>query len=230
MHYLDLALFCEGPTDERFLSPLLQRLCQEICLAFADGPVEVAEEVVPLVNVRKDMNRPRDERIVLAAVETTLARRILFVHADGAGDAARQHAALVAPALARIETDAGLSGKGIGVAVVPVRETEAWALADGDALRRVFGTTLDDDSLGVPKQARLVENIPDPKKTLDDAYLRTDPGSRYARRGAGALLSSIGQRVSLSRLRQVASFMRTEADVLAALQRLHIVPEPLPRR
>ena len=32
MQYLSLALYAEGPTDYRFLSPLLQRLCEDICL------------------------------------------------------------------------------------------------------------------------------------------------------------------------------------------------------
>jgi len=224
VHYLNLALFCEGPTDERFLAPLLQRLCQDLCLNHADGPVEVAEDVVPLTNPKEDASKPRDERVARAAAAAAGAWRIVFVHADGAGDAKHQHAQLVAPALARIEKDAGPSGTGLGVAVVPVRETEAWALADGDTLRRVFGTTLDNAALGLPAHARLVESIADPKQVLKNAYLRTGPGGRSARRGAIPLLPLLGQQVSLERLRQVASFLRTEEGVMAALRRLHIVP------
>ena len=39
---------------------------------------------------------------------------------------------------------------------------EAWALADGEALRSAFGTVLDDRELGVPAKARDVETILDP--------------------------------------------------------------------
>jgi len=114
------------------------------------------------------------------------------------------------------------------VAVVPVRETEAWALADGDALRAVFGTVLEDAALGVPPHARLVETITDPKRALDSAYLLTRPSGRRARAGAAALLSALGQQVSLDRLRQVPSFARTEAGVLEALRHLRIASVPRP--
>ena len=43
MQYLSLALYAEGPTDYRFLSPLLQRLCEDICLRDALDLVEVSE-------------------------------------------------------------------------------------------------------------------------------------------------------------------------------------------
>ena len=33
MHYLGLALYAEGRTDDRFLGPVLRRLCEEVCAA-----------------------------------------------------------------------------------------------------------------------------------------------------------------------------------------------------
>ncbi|WP_158516729.1 hypothetical protein [Scytonema hofmannii] len=47
--------------------------------------------------------------------------------------------------------------------VVPIREMEAWALVDGDALRGAFGTVLDDSALGISTRLREVEGIFEPK-------------------------------------------------------------------
>jgi hypothetical protein len=221
VRYLGLALFSEGPTDDRFLALLLQRLCQDLCLKHSIDVIDVAEEMLPLENPKRDAAEPRAERVARAATEAAGAWHLLFVHADGAGDPAAQQAHLIDPALARVEARCGTTG--VGVAVVPVRETEAWALADGDALRFVFGTTLDDAALGLPGHARLVEAIADPKRALNEVYARTNPGGRRARAGAAALLPSLGQQASLVRLRQVPSFARTEDRVMAALQRLRIV-------
>ncbi len=41
MHYLGIALYAEGPTDYYFLRPLLQRLCEDICLRESPHSVEV---------------------------------------------------------------------------------------------------------------------------------------------------------------------------------------------
>jgi len=48
MHYLELALFAEGPTDHRFLSPILRRVTEDICCQDAKQSVEVREEVLQL--------------------------------------------------------------------------------------------------------------------------------------------------------------------------------------
>lgn len=224
MRHLGLALFSEGPTDDRFLAPLLQRLCQDLCQRHSDHAVDIADDVVLLQTPRRDSGKPRAERVVQAAAEAAGAWQILFLHADGAGDAAASHARLVAPGLTLVEQRCGALG--VGVAVVPIRETEAWALADGDALRFVFGTTLDDAALGVPARARQVESITDPKQALEAAHARTGPTGRHARAGAAASLSSLGQRVALTRLRQVPSFARTEADVMTAMRQLGIVGSP----
>ena len=43
MRYLGLALFAEGATDHAFLRPVLRRLCADLCLEFAEQPVEIGE-------------------------------------------------------------------------------------------------------------------------------------------------------------------------------------------
>jgi hypothetical protein len=103
--------------------------------------------------------------------------------------------------------------------VVPVRETEAWTLADGDALRGAFGTTLGDTSLGLPYPPHKVESIRDPREVLHEALLRV-VGRPHRRRRPAQFLEAIGIRVGLQQLRRVPAFARLDDDLRDALHRL----------
>jgi hypothetical protein len=162
MHYLGLALYAEGPTDYYFLCPLLRRLCEDICAQEANQSVEVTD-VLPLDHPVTSGEASREIRIRDAARLAGGAWRIIFVHADGSGDPGRMREQLAQPALDLLRQE--FQGKGLGVAVIPVRETEAWAIADGDALRRVFGTTIIDKDMGLPRTAKALESDADPKAT-----------------------------------------------------------------
>ncbi|HAG76203.1 MAG TPA: hypothetical protein DCY18_13345 [Thauera sp.] len=221
MHYLGLALYAEGPTDYYFLRPLLLRLCEDICLNEANQSVEFGEEVVSLDDPARIKGGSRDERIVEAAREARGAWRIVFIHTDGAGSAERARATCAQPAIDRLAQE--LPNDGVGVAVVPIRETESWALADGDAIRRVFGTLLSDDALGLPHNAAGVEAILDPKKALDDAFLKTNPTSRKRRQGASPMLNALGESVSLQRLRLLPGFQALEHELRRGLEALGIL-------
>lgn len=85
MAYLGLALFAEGPTDHRFLKPVLRRLCENMCLQHAKMMVDIGDvlELHSPVRVREES---REIRIREAARESRGAWHILFIHADGSGD------------------------------------------------------------------------------------------------------------------------------------------------
>ena len=220
MRYLGLALYAEGATDYRFLSPLLLRLCEDICLRCATQPVDVSD-VLALDDRPGMKKKPREERIADAAIDAAGSWDVLFVHSDGESDPASAAGEKIAPAFARLH-EAGLR-RGERVAVVPVRETEAWVLADGDALRAVFGVSVDDAALGLPPPGAAVESVDDPKKRLNLAFEATRPGGRRARAGAASLLNALGERDSLPRLRAVPSFQAVENELVAALGRLGIL-------
>ncbi|MCK2097449.1 DUF4276 family protein [Thauera aromatica] len=221
MHYLGLALYAEGPTDYYFLRPVLLRLCEDICLHEANQAVEFGEEVISLNEPARVKDAPREERIVEAAREARGAWRIVFIHTDGAGSAERARATCAQPAIDRLAQE--LPNDGVGVAVVPIRETESWALADGDAIRKVFGTLLSDSALGLPRNAPSVETMLDPKKALDDAFLKTNPTSRKRRHGASPMLNALGESVSLERLRLLPGFQALEHELRQELEGLGIL-------
>jgi len=145
---------------------------------------------------------------------------VLFVHADGANDSLRAHREQVAPGLALLRDQLGQDG--IGVAVVPIRETEAWAMVDGDALRTAFGSSLSDGDLGI-LTARAAEAATDPKAVLQKAFLATQPTGRRRKQGHVPYLQTLGEEVSLARLRQLSAFAELERAAQAALRQLQIL-------
>lgn len=220
MIFLGLALYAEGPTDYRFLCPLLRRLSEDVCLRNASGTVEISE-VLALDHPASAKEQRREDRILAAAQAASGAWDVLFVHSDGSGDADRARSTQVEPALAKVVEAFG--DRGFGIAVVPVRETEAWAIVDGDTLRRVWGTVLADKELGLPNAAFEVERTADPKATLKKAFEATHPHRRRKSGTASAHLSELGEQVALDKLRTLRAFARLEADLCGALRQLQIL-------
>lgn len=219
MHFLSLALYAEGPADYHFLRPLLLRLCEELCQE-ANQPVEFPESVLALDHPQHLRDAPRDERIAAAAREARGAWRILFVHADADGDAQRARAERAQPGIDRLHQEFG--GEGIGVAVVPVRETEAWAIADGDALRLASGSNASDKDMGLPP-AHAVEATPDPKAVLDKAWRVAAAARKRQRSNVAPMLSYLGETITLARLRTLSAFQALEQDLRDALRGLRII-------
>ncbi|WP_374262287.1 hypothetical protein [Zoogloea sp.] len=219
MQYLGLALYAEGPTDYYFLRPLLQRLCEDLCANEARGPVDVSE-VLALNHPESSDAEPREQRILAAALLAQGAWKIVFVHADGANDPRGARQEQVEPSLELLRD--AFKDEGVGVAVVPIRETEAWAIADGDAIRSVFGSDLSDRDLGLLGR-RGAETLADPKAILLGAFHATNPTGRRRKQGTSPYLNSLGEAISLSQLRELAAFSTLENDLKAALRTLRIL-------
>jgi len=220
MHYLGLALYAEGRTDYYFLIPLLQRLCEDLCTREAKHLVEFGA-VLGLDDPLPLKDEPREARILGAAESARGHWQILFVHSDGEGAPAKVRAESTAPALTLLQQSFGEAHA--GVAVVPIRETETWAMFDTDAVREVFGTSLSAHQLGLPLTAPAAEADPDPKRTLDNAFIATKPSGRRGKAGVSPMLNALGERASLLRLRQLPSFITLETELRQALQTLRIL-------
>jgi len=93
-------------------------------------------------------------------------------------------------------------------------------LADGDALRRAFGTVLDDVALGIPIRTREVEGIFDPKVVLEQAYRNVVGQRRRGKRKVADFFDVIGERVRLERLREVPAYQHFEQELRTALLEL----------
>lgn len=215
MRYLGVALFAEGQTDHYFLAPLLLRLTEDQCRRHGREIVDVGS-MVSLHSpglTRED----RGQRIANAARRAWPQWNILFVHSDGAGDPGRARAERIDPAAEALRDL--IEEQGCVVGVVPVRETEAWLMSDGEALRSALGVTFPDRELGVPAHPRDVEGIEDPKRAFRRAC-------RLGRRSRGpdhsVYLRRLGETVSFHRLARIPAFGDLAGELHRTLQTLRI--------
>ncbi|SNY12270.1 DUF4276 family protein [Paractinoplanes atraurantiacus] len=202
MRYLASALISEGVSDDRFLPFLLYRALEEICLTRFEDPVDVDQ-----VTVLRHLQRPPNVPEILGLVEENADTfHLVFVHRDRGANADRVRDEWIAPLIKAW----GRSRSERLVPVVPVRETEAWLLADGAALRAALGVQWSDAEMGVPARPKDVEAIADPKI----------PIGRLARRRGRPIedfFEEIAESISLDVLRKVPSFDAFEQQTVEAL-------------
>lgn len=203
MRYVVPAFLSEGPTDRPFLEPILTRVLQEML-----GGVEVQSFLILSPNDRSI------EQIKIEVCERRQEFDLLLVHTDGKGDGERARRERIEPIRAVLQDAAHARCVGI----VPVHETEAWALADGDALRYAFEVTHSNDEMGLPRLHEL-ETLQDPKSVLRGIQKRVRGRSR---RVAKVPLSQIAEAVSLVHLRKLAAFMVFEEELENALRCLSL--------
>jgi len=211
--YLGLALYAEGETDHRFLDVLIRRSVEEL-LSRRGLSVTIGE--MQRLTVPRGVSR-RDERIVGGARGIQGAFHLLFIHADGGGDREGAIADRVEPGRQAVEDELGTSSRR-ALGVVPVRETEAWALADGEAIRAVLSTSKSDAELGLPARRAEVETLDDPKATLEHAVRLARGGrSRRRRRPAATFLDRLAETISPVCLRELPAYSTFEDDLSRAL-------------
>ncbi|MEQ4302501.1 hypothetical protein ABNF97_14080 [Plantactinospora sp. B6F1] len=191
-------------TDDQFLPRLLGRALTELCWTEFADPVEVAD-VQPL----RDRKGPCALPDVIKLVQRNAASfSIIFFHHDQGASADRVEEEWLRP-LRQIWGDRPEHL----VAVVPVRETEAWLLADGDGLRRALGVRWTDTAMGLPAHPKDVERIADPKRVLNEVLARV-------RRSIGDHYGQLGELVSLDRLSTVPAYRRWWTDTRDTLTRI----------
>jgi hypothetical protein len=214
--WLGLALYAEGPSDHRFLDELLRRTVEHL-LIDAGHAVDLSPvQRLPVTTGESE----RATRIAAGAEGLQGAFHLLFIHADGAGDPERARCERVQPGIDAMHDRLGSAGR-CGVAVVPVRETEAWALADSACLRRLLGTTRSANELGLPESADALEALADPKATFAAVVQAARPRRRGRRRTApGSFLDLAGQQASVSELGRLKAFSTLLRELEAALQGL----------
>jgi hypothetical protein len=101
------------------------------------------------------------------------------------------------------------------IVIAPRHETEAWILADPQAVTAAFGYLGSPDSIGLPLDADQAERLGDPKAVLAAAMVEVR--GRHRRLDIRQIVPAIAQRQSFVNLRRAKSFAAFEATLLAAL-------------
>jgi len=188
-------LFCEGREDGGFLEHVLGR---QLTALGSDGP---GFDMGNVFSQRcRTVEEPRrvGESVLAAARDFDL----VFIHHDS--DERRKIEAL------RRRIDGMLPADTRLVGVVPVREPEAWPLADPAAFPRGGGNAV----ALLPVRPKDVESVQDPKQLLEKTL-----GRQYDERVA----DWIGERIDLDRLAQVPAYAYFLRDLMTALKELHFL-------
>jgi hypothetical protein len=172
MIYVCAGLYAEGPTDYRFLGPLITRLIYDLSAAMVPGRAIVAD-TVGIDAPRRVKSERREDRIA-AAIDDAWGQCTLFiVHSDGAGDPVTVRRSQVDPGIERAR--AGHPDLA-SAACIPVRELEAWMLVDDEPFRILGAKTIklpeDPESDLDPKATlrRLFKEIGVKPQMLSDSY------------------------------------------------------------
>ncbi|MDI3291272.1 DUF4276 family protein [Polyangium sp. 15x6] len=200
--YLCAALYAEGPSDYDFLSPLINRLLDLLGNRLLPSRVDVAETIG--IDAPRPYPPKRDDRIAAAVAEYWGAFTLLVIHADGAGDPdeARQTCVVPGAAMARQNFPSLVT-----MPCVPVREIEAWMLADAEAFRTLLGRGANPSLPADP------ERDADPKQTLRRILREGD-----FRHGSERTHRFFGEEVRLEALRKLPAFQRFEAELCEAIE------------
>ena len=227
MRYLGLALYAEGKSDYLFLGPLLLRLCEQLCDQWADEPIEIGSVVGIDADHRTPARKPDREDRIIEAIKKVPEASILFVHSDAGNDRSKAIENCIEPARRLLSEKAGDPDrlKRRIVAVVPVRESEAWILSDGDAWRKATGSTLGNEDLPFPLKPQEVERIADPKSVLNQTLDIIDNRRGRRRIQAADYFTIVGQAINLEKLGRIPAFRALSEELIGALRDLRFLPQ-----
>jgi len=190
MRYLTSALVAEGESDELFLEQVLFRQLSVLATS-AQVPFEIGVPVIAECRTIVQTRTVQDECKVL-----TESCDVVFVHHDYNERAKFAPLELVAAGTSRL------------VHVVPIRETEAWMVADPEAFDLLRGS----DRTDLPFVPARVEQLADPKAVLKVAL---------GKRPSADTFRIIGENISLDRLAQVPAYQLFLQDLTTALKELN---------
>ncbi|GAB4010965.1 hypothetical protein GCM10028808_23250 [Spirosoma migulaei] len=209
----------EGTTDVRFLSGIIRRTFEDLT-----WECQQAIEVYPPMALAVSKLGLTFSDYVLEAAKSAETDKlmVLCVHTDADDDRDTEtFNNRIAPAFVYTRLKLAPQINPNMVAIVPVRMTEAWMLADKDALKAEIGTDKTDAQLGL---IRSPESVADPKETIKEAIrLAFDHRARRSRNQVSIsdLYEPLGAMVSLERLALLPSYQKFKEAVREAFRQLN---------
>lgn len=204
MRQVFVGLIAEGPTDYRFLTPVILNSLIEIAID-CKGQIDV--DVIPIY-IEKDKYA---EWMLDGAVQgfQDFGIDMLIVHTDA--DDSNHNDVMNNRFLPSLQSILDLEDveccKKI-LPLIPVHETESWMLADTDLLRKYINTDKTDADLEITGNP---ERFADPKQKLADAIrIGRSEMPRKIRESLkiADLYSIIGQSIDLRKLSTLASYQQ----------------------
>lgn len=209
MSYVSWAAFYEGITDQAYFDLLIPRLMEDIILRCGTRHTTIP----PAPAVRLQRGTP--ETVAREACAARDAFHLVFIHADTGGRAIEADLDERSSRFCKVMHELCNLSSVRCITISPRHETEAWILADPEAVTAALGYRGSPASIGLPGNANQAERLRDPKGILASAVGRV----RGRRRSFSAvqIFPAIAQRQDLANLREARSFAIFEANLMAAL-------------
>lgn len=217
MRYLSWATFYEGETDALYLDVLLPRVLRDVITRHGTELVDVPE--VPAVRLGR--NGRSVEAVAEEACSFRKAFDVVFIHADTGGRGLERSLPSRSISYCRAMHDLCNWPGDQCVTITPRHETEAWLLADANAVTAAFGYKGPAEEVGLPIDAANAERLIDPKATLRAAVEKIS--GRRRTQAIENTFPAIGQRQDLDALRRSNSYTGFEGRVLNCLRSLRLV-------
>lgn len=220
MAQLFVGLMAEGPTDYRFLLPIIEKTLIDIAL-HASGDIDIS-----VFEVKYEKNGGFNDYVLSASKNgiNDFGIMLLVIHSDSDDSTSTDtYQNKILPAFRFIEKqpDEDLC-KGL-VALVPVYETESWMLADKDLFKRKIGTNLSDAQLGI---AGHPESFNNPKEKIESAIKigrSTLPNKLKNNLKIGELYLTLGETITIDKLARFTSFQNFRTNIEEKLRNLNLL-------
>ncbi len=212
-NFITIGYITEGTTDVRFLGQIIRRTFEDVAFD-CQGEIEVYEpqhiesrgEFVP-------------EVFEASKYAHEIGMKVLCVHTDA--DARNDNHVIqykINPAFENIENSGENNLCKNLVAVIPIRMTEAWMLADKEVLKNEIDTELLDTDLDIHRNP---ESYADPKEAIENAIriARSNlPQRKRYEFGIGELYQIVGQKTDLAILSRLSSYQKFRENVVKSFK------------
>lgn len=219
-NFILAGLFTEGATDNRFLSSVVERTLEDIAFD-CTGDIETKVEIITINKTNLNFNEQ-----VLEASRIALDKfgiLLIFVHTDSDNfndEIIFQSKILPAQELLSAQ-DESVFCKNM-VAIVPIKMTESWMIADKELLKSEIGIDKTDAELGIHSNP---ESIANPKTLIEQIIRISKEDITKRKRNKGLNISDlyqiIGQKIELSELEKLSSYAKFKEALIHKLKELN---------
>lgn len=215
-----IGLVAEGPSDHRFLEPIIEKTVTEIAFE-SQGQIDIELKIIECDKGDSFIEYVSNGSKI-GFVEYGI--NILIVHADADGKNSEEtYKNKIQPMISHIESLSEEEYCKNIIALVPVHETEAWMLADKNILISQIGTSRSENELNINGNP---ESFTNPKERIKEAIKigRSDmPKKMRSSLQITDLYSYMGQSIQIEKLRALESFQDFELNIRTILTKINLL-------